>query len=265
MHRTSLLEGRVAIITGGGKGIGAAVADALSQAGASVTVAARTTSEIGAVAKRISKAGGEAIAVSTDITDGKQVQKMVGRTMSAFGRVDFLVNCAAVTSALGQVVWETELDDWQECLDTNLIGAFMLSRTILPLMLAQGSGRLLFISSGLSEMAIPRTSAYCASRAGLNQFVNVLAAELKGSGVTANLVYPGIVETKGLQNYRAAMFQDGRGAFEGRAASREPAEAANLLLWLCSPPTAQMNGQHIAINDPMTRRGLARFLHHLAL
>jgi 3-oxoacyl-[acyl-carrier protein] reductase len=265
MLRERLLEGRVAIVTGGGKGIGAATAVALARAGAAVTVAARTAAEINVVAQRIRQAGGEALAVSTDITDAKQIQAMVNSTIDAFDRIDFLINCAAVVEPFGQPAWEVDPSAWREPIDVNLTGVFLLCHSVLPHMLQQGSGRLLIVSSSLGELVVPRASAYCAARAGVNHFTRVLAAELLGSGVTANIVYPGIVETEGLQRFRSGLFGGKSTPLAGRVRTRDPFESAHLLLWLCSPPTAWMTGQIVSIDDPMVQRRMARFLLHNAM
>jgi NAD(P)-dependent dehydrogenase (short-subunit alcohol dehydrogenase family) len=259
--RKNLLEGQVAIVTGGGRGIGAATAMTLAQAGAAVTVAARTTSAIDAVANRIRRARGEALAVSTDITDAEQVRAMVQETIEAFGSIDFVINCAAVVEPAGVPAWEAEPSAWRQAIEIDLTGVFLLSRTVVPHMLRQGSGRLLIVSSPLGEVIRPGISAYSTSKAGVNHFTQVLATELYETGVQANIVYPGIVETDMLKQFGLSMF----GEYQSptlRIRAHDPQEVAFLLLWLCSPWTSQITGQVIAFNHPLVRRPMVRFIHH---
>jgi NAD(P)-dependent dehydrogenase (short-subunit alcohol dehydrogenase family) len=265
MRKNNFLEGQVAIVTGGGRGIGAATAMTLAQAGAAVTVAARTTSTIDAVANRIRRVGGEALAVSMDITDAEQVQAMVQQTIEAFGRIDFLINCAAVVEPVGQSVWEAEPSAWRHAIDIDLTGVFLVSRTVVPHMLRQGSGRLLIVSSPLGEILWPRSSAYSTAKAGVNHFTQLLATELHGTGVTANVVYPGLVETEGLHKFRSGMFREHRLSLGRQMRDLQPSEPARLLLWLCSPFTTYMTGQIVAMNDPIVQYRLQRFLLYYAV
>jgi NAD(P)-dependent dehydrogenase (short-subunit alcohol dehydrogenase family) len=260
-----LLRGKVAVVAGASKGIGAATAETLARAGASVVLAARTASELNATARRIRLDGRHALAVKTDIADAAQVGQLVQRTIDDFGRMDFFINCAASLGPLGQLTWETDPDEWRETIEVNLTGVFHLSQAIIPLMLAQESGRLIFVSSPFSERVLPTASAYCAARAGQQHLVRVLAAELELTGVTVNMVYPGIVETEGLQKFRAKIFAKNRAQREASIEPRDPSELGQLLLWLCSPATARMTGELVVIEDPVVQRRLARFLNRHAV
>jgi 3-oxoacyl-[acyl-carrier protein] reductase len=144
----------------------------------------------------------------------------------------------------------------------NLVGPFLLSRSVVPHMLRQGIGRLLMVSSSFGEFAIPRASAYSAARAGINHFTRVLAAELLSSGVTANVVFPGIVETDGLHRFREKMHDQDHAVLSRGVRPRHPSEAARLLLWLCGPSTFRMTGQIVSMEDPVVQHGMAHFLHH---
>jgi NAD(P)-dependent dehydrogenase (short-subunit alcohol dehydrogenase family) len=256
------LEGKVAIVTGGGRGIGAATAAIFAQAGAAITVAARTAAEVDAVAQRIRLAGGEALAAVTDISDATQVQTMVQRTIDTFSHIDFLINCAAVVGPLGKLTWESDPKDWQQAINVDLLGVFLISRAVLPHMLRQGAGRLLFVSSPFGELVVPRSGAYSSARSGANHFIRILAAELHGTGVSANIVYPGVADTQGLREFRIGLF-GGHSARLARPA-QDPADPARLLLWLCSRATAYMNGQTVVWNDPIVQRRVVNFLRHNA-
>jgi NAD(P)-dependent dehydrogenase (short-subunit alcohol dehydrogenase family) len=253
-----MLAGKVVVVTGAGRGIGAATAELLGQVGAAVTVAARTRREVEEVARRIEENGGRVLARPTDVADATQVARMVDRTMEVFGHIDVLVHCAAVLGPVGTPTWQVEPSRWARAIEINLIGAFLVSQAVLPHMLDQGSGRVLIVSSPLGEVVLGRTSAYSSARAGLNHFTQVLAAELLGSGVTANVVFPGLVHTQGLQTFRDSMRDNGVTGHLPRR-PREPADAAELLLWLCSPSTVGLTGQVVSIDDPLVERRLASF------
>lgn len=263
MRRGRLLEGKVAIVTGGGDGIGAAAAKTLAEAGARVTVAARTVKRIEAVALRIRRADGEALAVPTDVSDAGQVKALVRRTVEEFERVDILINCASVIEPVGKV-WKVDPADWRKAIEIDLIGVFLISRAVLPYMLRQGSGRLLMVSSPLGETISPRLSAYCSARAGANHFIRILAAELAGSGVTANVVFPGIVETEGLHKFCEAVHGDDKVPLRWKRLARPPDVLALLLLWLCSPSAPSLNGETISATDAAVQYQMARFLRSRA-
>ena len=192
------LEGRRALVTGGGRGIGAAVARALAAEGATVTVAARSREEIEAVAADI---GGRAVVV--DVAD----KKSVADAMGSVGDLDVVVANAGVVWPLSRFV-ETDLDEWERDVVVNLFGAVRVIRQALPGMLQRGWGRVVTISSGAaSPPGMPSANAYSTSKAALDMFTLHLANELDGTGVTANAVRPGVVDTE-MQNFMRSMPRD---------------------------------------------------------
>ena len=263
--RNRFLEGKVAIVTGGGRGIGAATAADLARAGAMVTVAARTEEEIEAVVHQIGEAGGRALAVPTDIGDGEQVLAMVERTVEAFGRIDFLINCAAILEPLGRPAWEVTPEAWRRTIDVDLVGPFLLAHAVVPHMVRQRTGRVINVSSEvggghvLPPVTVPRASAYSAARAGANSFIRVLSAELLGTGVTANIVWPGVVETRQLHEFRSGLLGEDRAWGRWQLPAVDPAGPARMLVWLCSPATAHLTGQVVSWNDPLVQGQLAFF------
>lgn len=241
------LSGKVAIVTGGSRGIGAATAEALASAGAAVTVAARSEEVLEQVVGGITASGGTAQAVPTDTSDEAQVQRMVDRTVSEFGRVDLLLNVAGVGGP-NEVVWKADPTEWARASEIELVGTFLPCRFAVPHMVQQGSGRVLNVTSATSFVPTPRISAYASAKAGVNQFTRVLALELTGTGVTAIAVDPGLVETPLVVEPQAWA-----GLFPWRIRAQHPSEPARLLRWLCGPVGSWMNGQVVAGYDPTVR------------
>jgi NAD(P)-dependent dehydrogenase (short-subunit alcohol dehydrogenase family) len=188
------LQGQVAIITGGSRGIGAAAAEMLAMAGARVVVTARGEDQVQAVTESIRKQGGQAIGVAADVSDPEQAEELVEAALTQYDRVDILVNNAAVIWPLEEAA-ETDPEEWAYAIHVNLIAPFYLIRNVLPLMLAQGSGRIVNVSSGAAVSPILGGSAYCASKAGLDMLTRVIAKETDGKGVSINALYPGMVDT----------------------------------------------------------------------
>lgn len=251
-----ILDGQVAIVAGGGRGIGSASATALAAAGAAVVVAARSSADTQAVADQILRIGGIALPVVVDIADATRARALVEQAVDTFGRVDILVDCAAAMQPMGVATWEVAPEAWIQPVAVNLFGLFFLVHATLPHMLRQGIGRILYLSSGAGEFAFPGASAYCAARAGANHFIRVLAAELQGSRVTVNTVYPGMTDTDGLREFRSSWA--GRPRMVG-GAPRHPSGPAGMILWLCSPATAHVTGQTVRFDDPAVQRELRVF------
>jgi len=192
------LKGKVAIVTGGGRGIGRAIALALAQEGAAVVVAARTKQDIEAVAREIKSAGGRALAVPVDVTQEEQVQDMVGRTVEAFGRVDILVNNAGVPGPMG-LITEIEETEWDRTLDTNLKGIFLCAKAVVPHMIEQGGGNIINVSSGAGfkrPRQRVRSLPYNVSKFGLEGLTHVLAVQLKEHNICVNSLLPGVTDTR---------------------------------------------------------------------
>jgi NAD(P)-dependent dehydrogenase (short-subunit alcohol dehydrogenase family) len=181
------LDGRRALVTGGGRGIGAAVARVLADEGAAVTVAARTAAEIDAVAAEVA---GRSVVM--DVGDAASVQ----RGMDEVGDIDVLVANAGVVWPLRRFV-ETDVDEWERALAINVFGAARVVRAALPGMVDRAWGRIVTISSGAATPpGMPSANAYSTSKAALDMFTLHLAAEVDGTDVTVNAVRPGVVDTE---------------------------------------------------------------------
>src|ERR1700674_5263678 len=191
-----LLVGKVAVITGGGRGIGRAIALKFAGEGAAVVRAARTESEMEAVAKEIRDAGGRTLAVPADVAEEKHCERLIGASVAQFGRVDILVNNAGEYGPV-KPVEEITPPEWDRVIAVHLRGAYMLTRLVLPGMYARGAGVILNISSLSAKAAFAWGAPYAAAKAGLLGLTRVTAAESARKGVRVNALCPGpVTETK---------------------------------------------------------------------
>jgi NAD(P)-dependent dehydrogenase (short-subunit alcohol dehydrogenase family) len=185
-----LLKGKTAIVTGGGRGIGRAIARKFAGEGAAVLVASRSAKEVDAVAAEIQQAGGRAKAVSADVSKTAECEKIVRAAREAFGAIDILINNAGILGPVAPIEGTT-LDLWSETIAINLTSAFLMSRLVVPEMYERGSGAILNISSVAAKAAYPMNCAYAAAKAGLLGLTRTLAAEAARKGVRANAILPG--------------------------------------------------------------------------
>lgn len=206
------LENKVAIVTGAGRGIGKAIALAFTEAGADVTVAARTVEQIEQTANEIRKMGRRPLSVPTDVTKRDQVKNVVEQTISKFGGIDILVNNAGTNIRKpvafvpgmklegwqGADNWDIPytVDEWLQVLNTNLISAFHFAQEVGPHMLKQKKGKFISVSSNSADLAPPYFSAYCVSKAGLSMFTRCLATEWAPHNICVNAIGPGSVLTE---------------------------------------------------------------------
>jgi NAD(P)-dependent dehydrogenase (short-subunit alcohol dehydrogenase family) len=187
------LRGRVAIVTGAGRGIGHAVAGAFAREGAAVVLAARSTRELETAAREITEAGGRALVVPTDVREEPAVVAMVKRAMGEYGRVDILVT-AAGRAAFGTVA-DSKAADWDELLAVNLRGAMLCCAAVLPVMVSQRSGTIITIGSVVTSRVLTGSAAYTASKYGMLGFSRVLAEELRPHGVRVGVLSAGATDT----------------------------------------------------------------------
>jgi NAD(P)-dependent dehydrogenase (short-subunit alcohol dehydrogenase family) len=248
----SAREARVALVTGGGRGIGRATALALARAGARVTVTARTQAEVAAVAGEV---GGDFIAASAATAEG--CAAIVEETRRRSGPIDILV-CSAGIGAWGEKpIWELGDERWRETLATNLDGPFFLSRLVSGEMTQRGFGRIVFVSSTAGEVGGPSQPAYCASKHGVIGLMRAIAQDVIPFGVTCNAVLPGWVRTKMADDDVAEESRaTGRSPEEVWAAHAaeyaagrvlEPAEVAAAIAFLCSDAAGGVNGEALRV------------------
>jgi NAD(P)-dependent dehydrogenase (short-subunit alcohol dehydrogenase family) len=192
-------KNKVALVTGGGRGIGCAFAQALASAGASVVLAARSESEISEVAKAIRTRGGNALAVQADISKSEDVKNLVQAAISHNGHVDILINNAGITGPIQPVI-DTDPEQWWHTIEVNVRGTFLVTRLVLPTMVARSTGRIINISSGAAYGVFPNLSSYATSKAALAHFTRCLAAELEPHHISVIAFNPGFVQTSMLEN-----------------------------------------------------------------
>ncbi|MGB3517009.1 MAG: 3-oxoacyl-[acyl-carrier-protein] reductase [Elainellaceae cyanobacterium] len=194
MTTASQLHEQVAVVTGASRGIGRAIALALAEAGAKVAVNyARSSQAADEVVEKITAAGGEAIALQTDVAQADQVDGLIGAVLERWGRVDILVNNAGITR--DTLLLRMKPEDWQAVIDLNLTGVFLCTKAVSKLMLKQRSGRIINIASVSGQMGNPGQSNYSAAKAGVIGFTKSVAKELASRGVTVNAVAPGFIST----------------------------------------------------------------------
>jgi len=188
------LLNRVAIVTGAGRGIGEAIASAFSRNGAAVVLVSRTGPELERVASALKDFGARVSMFVGDVSNSNDVDRIVDATAREYGRIDVLVNAAAIHGSLGRT-WECDPVHWSAAIQVNLFGAFLFCRKTIPYMLENKWGRIINFSGGGATSPSPFLSAYGASKAALVRFTETLAAELTDSGIQVNAIAPGLVDT----------------------------------------------------------------------
>lgn len=263
MRNEARLEGKVAVVTGGGRGIGRAAAILLGRAGAAVVVTARTAAQVEDTAEHIRQQRGRALAIPADVSDWEAMQQLAAEATRAFGPAEIVVASAGVIEPVGDA-WKVEPASWMRSLNINLTGTFYTARAFLPVMVSRRSGILIFVSSGAATHPVPGWSAYCAAKAGLDHFARNLAAEIdqRGLPIRVHTLYPGIVATamqekiRSILSDRFPLVKKFR-AYHEEGWLRPPKEPATLIWWLATPMAADFHGQVVSIDDAVIRSRMA--------
>jgi len=214
------LQGRVALVTGGGRGIGRAIAQALAREGAKVAVAARSREQVEETAGLLAQ---PALGIVTDVRRPDDVRRMVEQTVAGLGPVDLLVNNAGV--ARFAPILQATLADWQAMFDVNVLGALLCTQAVLPSMLERRRGWIINIASSSSVKGYVDQSGYCASKHALLGFAKVLALETRNAGIRVHCICPGGVDTE---------MAGQNPSFDNRSDLMRPEEIADLVVFLAS-------------------------------
>ena len=239
------LDGKVAVVTGGGTGLGKEMALALARAGADLVLAARRPGPIEATASLARNLGRKALAVPTDVTDSSQVGRLVQKALASFGKVDVLLNNAGMVEDQGGVpIWEINDEDWRTVLDANLTGAFYCARAIAKHMVDRGRGKIINMASGFGLRGGRDNYAYGCAKGGVIQLTRILATSLGRYGVTSNCIVPGLFPTEGTASSRGTL-PSAEYIPVGRVG--DPRELGPVAVFLASPASDYMNGEMFAI------------------
>jgi 3-oxoacyl-[acyl-carrier protein] reductase len=242
------LKDKIALVTGASQGIGRATSLALAEAGAKVAVAARSADKLASLVAEIAAAGGEALAVPMDVADPAQVKTGFHQVLAKFGRLDILVNNAAITR--DTLALRMKLEDWEAVLRTNLTGAHLAIQQALGAMLKQRSGRIINLSSVVAETGNAGQANYVASKAGLIGLTRAIAVEVASRNITVNAVAPGFVETP-MTDPLPQELKDKMKSLIPLGRFGKDREIATAIVFLASDEAAYITGQVLDVNGGM--------------
>ena len=244
------LDGKVALITGASRGIGAAAARAFAAEGAAVTLFARSSRDIDSLAADLQASGARALAVSGDVADFSALDEAVARTREAFGRLDVLVSNAALIEPIAPLA-STDPGAWSRTISVNISGVYNGLRAALPGMVAQGEGTVISIGSGAAQTPLEGWSSYCTSKAAVLMLARCVHHELRGKKIRVFSLSPGTVATDMQRAIKASGINPvSRMEFADHAPPEHPARA---LVWLCTPDADAFAGTEVSLRDPAVR------------
>jgi len=245
------LEGKVALVTGGGRGLGRATALALAEQGAKVVALARSLAEVEETARLIRQqyGVGRSMAIQADVTHERDVVSAFEMVRRRWGGVDILVNNAGDTGATKPIM-SLSLEEWQRAIDVNVTGSFLCAREALRDMARRRWGRIVNVSSGVAAGAVPAMAPYSVAKAAVEHFTRLLAAEGAGMGVVAVALRPGVVDTRMQQDLRSRSNEDMPSelraiftAYKQKGRLVPPERPAQIIAYLCSNRAGDVNGK----------------------
>ncbi|MBV7333547.1 SDR family oxidoreductase [Chloroflexi bacterium TSY] len=241
--QNKLLQDKIAIVTGAGRGIGQAIALGFAKEGAQIVCVARTQSELDETVDRIIATGGQAIAIQADVSQPEQVAQMTDRSVAHFGGIDILIlNAGAQLDR--NMVEESDLDGWQRTIEVNLFGPYYCARAAIPHMKARGAGKIIMVGSGMGHKGGPSSSAYSCSKAGLWMLTRILAQEVWQDNISVNELIPGPVETAMTNNPDS---RTGRAFTTGGEWVKQPQDVVPLALFLATQPNIGPTAQSFSL------------------
>ena len=249
------LANKVAVVTGGGSGIGRAIALAFAREGARVTVTGRREDKLAGTVAAIGATGGSALAVKCDVTKAKDALRTIAETEQAFSRVDILVNNAGMLSV--STIETLSEDDWDRVMATNVKGPFLMSRAVLPALRRAGGGSIVNVGSILGLVAMKDRAAYCASKGGLTMLTKAMALDHARDKIRVNCICPSIVETELVRGLFSES-EEGRNLREARLATLpirrfgNPEDVAELAIYLASDQSSWMTGTAIPLDGGLS-------------
>jgi NAD(P)-dependent dehydrogenase (short-subunit alcohol dehydrogenase family) len=251
------LEDKVAIVTGGGRGIGKAISMAFASEGATVVIAARTASKLDDTIERIKSGGGRAKAVQTDVSDEKQVQRLIAETINDYGKVDILVNNSGIGGPTVNVV-DLKLQDWNDVLAINLTGSMLCAREVLKHMIPCRKGSIVNIASDAGRFGYPMRSPYCVSKWGIIGLTETLAIEVGQYDIRVNCISPAAVKgerlinvVKGRSKATGVPFEELMSRITEDYSLQRPteeAEVAAAAVFLASDESSGVTGHTLVVN-----------------
>ncbi len=245
MLETFSLDGKVVVITGGGTGLGLAMVRALARAGANLALAGRRAGPIEGAAQEVIDLGREALVVTTDVTDSKQVDHLISTTLDRFGQIDVLINNAgAVQENVRKPLWDITDDEWNLVMNVNLSGAFYCARAVSKPMADRGKGKIINVASGFGMRAGRDIYMYCCSKGGMIQLTKVLSFNLARYGITANSIVPGFIPTTSTDSeIRSTLPRSGEFLPIGKLGT--PEDLGPVAVFLASEASDYMTGEMI--------------------
>ena len=261
MRESGQLAGKVALITGAGRGIGRAISMAFAEEGTHLALAARTTAELEETARQAGELGAECLVVPADVTSRSDVDGLVQKTLGQSQPIDILVNCAGIAGPVG-MLQDNDVDSWIDAIQVNLVGTYLGCRAVIPVMINQGRGKIINLAGAGATNAWDNMSAYCSSKAAVVRLTEVLSLELAQHDIQVNALGPGSIHTRMWEEMRddaeaanaTHIYQQGKIVTSGGGAPIE--KAAELAVFLAGDVSGALSGRLIsAVADDFANLG----------